>query len=72
MKKLYRSTTDNKLTGLCGGIAEWFGIDPTIVRVIVVLSAFFSAGTAVLCYFIAALIVPKSPFDGNSYNNHNY
>ena len=41
LKKLYRSTTDSKLAGLCGGIAEWFGIDSTIVRVLVVIPQLF-------------------------------
>lgn len=72
MKKLYRSTTDSKLTGLCGGIAEWFGIDPTIVRVLVVIAALCSFGTVALCYFVAALIVPKAPFSNNQFTNYHY
>ncbi|MGM0882296.1 MAG: PspC domain-containing protein [Bacillota bacterium] len=64
MKKLFRSTTDSKLTGLCGGIGEWLGIDSTIIRLLVIISAFFSFGAVILVYFIATLFVPKAV------NNH--
>ncbi|GKU76180.1 PspC domain-containing protein [Paenibacillus sp. L3-i20] len=64
MKKLFRSTTDSKLTGLCGGLAQWFGIDSTIVRLLVVISAFFSFGGTILAYFIATLFVPKDTSNG--------
>lgn len=67
MKKLFRSTTDNKLTGLCGGIGQWLGIDSTIIRLLVVISAFFSFGSTVLIYFIAALFVPKAPYNDFGY-----
>ncbi|MDQ8738740.1 PspC domain-containing protein [Paenibacillus sp. LHD-38] len=60
MKKLFRSTTDSKLTGLCGGIGQWLGIDSTIVRLLVVIAAFFSFGAVLLAYFIATLFVPKA------------
>jgi phage shock protein C len=63
MNKLYRSRTDNKLTGLCGGIAHWLGFDPTIVRLLVVIAAICSFGTVTLIYFIASLLVPKAPYN---------
>ena len=57
MKKLYKSHTDKKLCGVCGGIAEYFNIDSTIVRLIwALLTAFFGSG--VLIYIIAALVMP--------------
>lgn len=57
MKKLYKSDVDRKLCGVCGGIAEYLGIDSTIVRLIwVVLVVFF--GTGILAYIIAALVIP--------------
>ena len=60
MKKLYKSDVDRKLCGVCGGIAEYFGIDSTIVRLIwVVLVVFF--GTGILVYIIAALVIPDYP-----------
>lgn len=57
-KRLYRSTNDVMLAGVCGGVAEFLGIDPTIVRLIwAVLS--FSAGMGMWLYIIAAIIIPK-------------
>ncbi len=72
MKKLYRSTMDRKITGLSGGIAEWFGIDATIVRLILIVSACFSLGTTFLIYALASFIVPKAPYEVLYTNNlHN-
>lgn len=60
-KRLYRSTNDVMICGVCGGIAEYFDIDPTIVRLIAVL-LIFGWGSGLLAYFIAAIIVPKNPY----------
>ncbi|MBQ6164204.1 MAG: PspC domain-containing protein [Clostridia bacterium] len=60
MKKLYRSETDKKIAGVCGGIAEYLNVDSTIVRLIWVLAVLF-AGTGVLAYIICALIIPDRP-----------
>jgi len=59
-KKLYRSVDDSKIAGVCAGIAEYFNIDPTIVRLLAVflLFAWFSSAIA---YVIAWIIVPKAP-----------
>lgn len=59
MKKLYKSATDKKLCGVCGGIAEYFGIDSTIVRLIMVIVGLASAGTAAIFYLVAAAIMPE-------------
>ncbi|MGO4272124.1 PspC domain-containing protein [Paenibacillus sp. TAF58] len=59
MNKLFRSTTDSKLTGLCGGLAEWLGVNSTIIRLIVVFAAICSFGTVTLLYFISSILVPK-------------
>jgi len=59
-KKLYRSRIDCKIGGVCGGLAEYFNIDPTIVRIIAVL-LIFADGVGVLAYLIAWIIVPRSP-----------
>ncbi len=57
-KRLYRSSTNCMLAGVCGGIAEYFNIDPTLVRLGWVL---FSAlgGSGILAYIVAAIIIPK-------------
>ncbi len=57
-KKLYKSNTDKKICGVCGGIAEYLGIDSTVVRLIWVLAILF-AGSGILAYIIAALIMPS-------------
>lgn len=57
MNKLYKSRTDHKLCGVCGGLAECLGIDSTIVRLIWAILVVF-CGTGVLLYIIAALIMP--------------
>ncbi|NRF95605.1 PspC domain-containing protein [Paenibacillus frigoriresistens] len=62
MNKLFRSTTDSKFTGLCGGIAEWLGVNPTIIRLIVVFAALCSFGSVVLLYFIGSILIPKMPY----------
>ncbi len=60
-KKLYKSDTDKKLFGVCGGIAEFFDIDSTPVRLAWALLALF-AGSGLLAYFLAALIMPNRPY----------
>ena len=62
MKRLYLSETDKKLAGVCGGIAEYFDIDPTLVRLIWVILTIFSAGFGgIIAYLIAMAVIPKSP-----------
>jgi phage shock protein PspC (stress-responsive transcriptional regulator) len=62
-QRLVRSTTDVKLAGVCGGLAEYFGADPTLVRVLwIVLSVLPGALLGgVLAYVVAWLIIPKAP-----------
>ena len=59
-KKLYRVTEDKKLCGVCGGMAEYFQLDPTLVRVGWAVVSLF-AGAGVLAYIVCALIVPEKP-----------
>ena len=59
-KKLYRSRKEKMIAGVCGGLAEHFGIDPTWVRLIFILFAFLG-GTALLIYLIMWVIVPLAP-----------
>ncbi|GGA02332.1 PspC family transcriptional regulator [Paenibacillus marchantiophytorum] len=62
MNKLFRSTTDSKLTGLCGGMAEWLGVNATLIRLLLVAAALCSFGTVTLMYFAASLLIPKAPY----------
>ncbi len=59
-KRLYKSKQDKKLCGVCGGIANYFGIDPTLVRLAWVVLV-LGVGTGVLAYIVAALIMPDEP-----------
>ena len=59
-KKLYRSKKDQKLCGVCAGLANYFGIDPTIVRLIWAL-AVFVGGFGVVGYIVCALVIPEEP-----------
>ena len=59
-KPLRRSTTNTMLAGVCGGLADWLGWDPTVVRVLYVLASVFSAAfPGILVYIILALVIPK-------------
>ena len=62
-KRLYKSSTDKAIFGVCGGIAEYFGIDSLIIRLVLVLFT-LAFGAGLLFYLIAALIMPKRPEDG--------
>ncbi|UCG60284.1 MAG: PspC domain-containing protein [Candidatus Zixiibacteriota bacterium] len=59
MKRLYRSPTDKVLGGVCGGLGEYFGVDPVFVRVVAVILLFASEGFGFLAYIIAWIIIPK-------------
>ncbi len=60
-KRLYRSRSERMLAGVCGGLAEFLDIDPTIIRL---LWAFLMlGGIGILAYFIAWIIVPEQPFE---------
>lgn len=58
-KKLYRSRRNKMLCGVCGGLGEYLGIDPTVVRLLVVLLSLSSVGMGVIIYFVAAFIIPE-------------
>ena len=61
-KKLYKSNTNKMLEGVCGGIAEYFGVDPTIVRLAWVVFCALG-GSGILAYIIAAFIIPSAPLE---------
>ena len=58
MKKLTRSTTDVQLAGVCAGIAEYFQLDPTLVRIGYVILSLMGMGSPVLLYILLAIIIP--------------
>ena len=59
-KKLYKSNQNKMIDGVCGGIAEYFGIAPTVVRLIWALFSLMG-GCGILAYIIAAIIIPRNP-----------
>lgn len=61
MKRLYRSKTDRKLAGVCGGLGEYLGVDSTVVRVVFVILALPGGLPGVLPYLVLWLIMPEEP-----------
>lgn len=59
-KRLYKSKTNKTIAGVCGGIGEYFGIDPTIIRLIWVAFC-LAGGSGILAYVIACFIIPDEP-----------
>ena len=62
IKRLYRSRQDRILAGVCGGIAEYFKIDPLIIRLLFVF-IFFINGAGIIAYIVGWLIIPEKPYD---------
>lgn len=62
MKKLYRSKTERDIAGVCGGLAVYFNIDPTIIRLIWVFVTLISASVpGLLIYIVCAIVIPEEP-----------
>jgi phage shock protein C len=59
MARLVRSSHDKMLLGVCGGLAQRFGIDSTLIRIIFVIASVLGMGSPILLYFILAFIIPK-------------
>jgi phage shock protein C len=60
-KKLYRSRSDRLLAGVCSGLGDYLGVDPTIVRLVFVLSVFLTFSTSLFVYLVFWLIIPEEP-----------
>ena len=69
-KKLYRSQNNKMISGVCGGLADYFEIDPTFIRLIVVAIALFG-GVGLLAYIAAIFIIPNNPDQFPSENSDN-
>jgi len=63
-KKLYRSRKNKIIFGVCGGLAEYFNVDPTLVRILFIILLLASVGTAALLYLLLALVMPEEPENG--------
>ena len=62
-KRLYKSRSNRMVCGVCGGIAEYLKLDPTVIRLLFALFCFLG-GSGILVYIIAAIIIPEEPIDG--------
>jgi phage shock protein C len=62
-KRLYKSRSNRMICGVCGGVAEYLKLDPTIIRLLFALFCFLG-GSGILVYIIAAIIIPEEPIDG--------
>jgi phage shock protein C len=60
-KKLYKSNTNKVMAGVCGGLAEYFDFDASIIRIIWALSVLL-LGTGILVYIVCALVIPNNPY----------
>ena len=58
-KRLYRSEQDKMLLGVCGGLGEYLGVDPTLIRLLWAVCA--CSGTGIVAYIVAAIIIPLRP-----------
>ena len=60
MKRLYRNSSNKMICGVCSGLANYFNVDPTLIRLLWVLAVVF-CGAGILAYFICALVIPEEP-----------
>jgi len=60
-RRLYRSRSDRMVAGVCGGLADYFDVDPTLVRVLAVLLTWATAGLGIVAYIVLAVVVPEEP-----------
>jgi phage shock protein C len=60
-KRLYRSRTNRVIAGVCAGLAEFFGIDVTIVRIVFAAGALLGFGSFILIYLVMFIVVPEEP-----------
>jgi len=64
-KRLYRSRSNRMFGGVCAGLGEFFGIDPTLVRLFFVLGTVFGMGSLFLVYILMLIVVPEEPLEVN-------
>lgn len=67
MRKLYRSSRDRKIFGVCGGLAEYLGFDSTLLRILLIVVTVFSGGSFIIVYILAGLVIPQEPHIGGAF-----
>lgn len=61
-KKLYRSTTDKQIAGVCGGLGQYLEVDPTVIRLAFVALSLMG-GPGIILYIILAIVIPEEPME---------
>ncbi|MCI8853228.1 MAG: PspC domain-containing protein [Lachnospiraceae bacterium] len=61
-KRLVKSQRSKMICGVCGGIGEYFKIDPTVIRLIWAILTVFGVGSGIVVYIIAAVVMPEEPY----------
>jgi len=59
-KRLFRSRSNQVISGLCAGIGDWLNVDPTVIRLLTIALVLFG-GCGILCYLIGWIIIPEEP-----------
>ena len=60
-KKIYRSVSDRKISGVCGGLAEYLNVDATVIRIIWAIISLFTLFAGIAAYLICTLLIPEKP-----------
>jgi phage shock protein C len=60
-KKLYRSTQDKQIAGICGGLGEYLNVDPTVMRILFVAGFFLSGSLMFWAYLVMWIVIPETP-----------
>ena len=60
-RRLYRSRLDRRIAGVCGGMADYFGVDPSVVRLIFLAAGLINPSGALLAYLVMVMVIPESP-----------
>ena len=65
-KQLYRSRTNRMFGGVCGGLAEYLNMDPTIIRLLFVFGVIFGFGSLLIVYLVMLIVIPETPMSAPS------
>lgn len=60
-KKMYRSTLDKKIAGICGGLGEYLNVDPTVIRLLFVAGFFLTGSLMFWAYLVMWIVIPERP-----------
>lgn len=72
MKKLTKSRDNKMVSGVLAGVAEYFGFDPTLLRIIYGAATLIGVGLPFILYIVLAIVIPEAPINGNTKNPKSY